>query len=152
MNSILETSQRRAMLEPVDFGLPKITILAEELCIQASLPDRRASILQKVMNRVKVVDCGHDTPCWIYTGSDSGNGRGGGYPRMKLDGETVAAHLVMWTNENGFIPGKKQLDHLCRQRMCVRPSHCEMVTHKENQRRRDKANGVVRKPKKRVKN
>jgi hypothetical protein len=81
-------------------------------------------------------------PCHVWTGPHSGNGRGGDYPRMSLDGQTVAVHLVAWTNENGFIPGRKQLDHLCRRRMCVNDKHLELVTHKENQRRRDKANGV----------
>lgn len=55
---------------------------------------------------------------------------------MCLDGQTVAVHLVAWTNENGFIPGRKQLDHLCRRRRCVSDLHLELVTHKENQKRR----------------
>lgn len=61
---------------------------------------------------------------------------------MSLDGQTVAVHRVMWTNVHGFIPGKKQIDHKCRQRMCVNPDHLEMVTHKENQRRRDHARTI----------
>lgn len=101
--------------------------------------DRRATIEAKVMARVEVVDCGHATPCWLWTGPTSGNGRGGDYARMNLDGQTVAVHLVMWTNQFGFIPGKKQIDHLCRQRRCVRPDHGELVTHKQNQKRRDAA-------------
>lgn len=75
-------------------------------------------------------------PCKVWTGPHSGTGRGGDYPRMHLDGQTVAVHLVAWTNEHGFIPGKKQLDHLCRRRMCVNDLHLELVTHKENQKRR----------------
>lgn len=60
---------------------------------------------------------------------------------MSLDGQTVAVHLVLWTNENGYIPGRKTLDHICRQRLCVNLDHLEMVTMKENARRRDEANG-----------
>lgn len=101
--------------------------------------DRRDRIRAKVMSRVEIVDCGHGTPCWLWTGPTSGDGRGGGYARMCLDGQTVAVHLVMWANEYGFIPGKKQIDHLCRQRLCVRPDHGELVTHKQNQKRRDAA-------------
>ena len=56
---------------------------------------------------------------------------------MSLDGQTVAVHIVSYVNKNGFVPGKKQIDHLCNNRMCVNPDHLEMVTHKENQRRRD---------------
>jgi hypothetical protein len=76
-------------------------------------------------------------PCKLWTGPTSGDsGRGKGYPRMWLDGQTVAVHLVVWTNIHGFIPGKKQIDHLCRNRLCVAERHLEMVTHKVNQKRR----------------
>jgi len=78
-------------------------------------------------------------PCHIWTGPTSGEGRGGDYGRMSLDGQTVAVHLVSWTNEHGFVPGKKQLDHLCRRRRCVNDRHLELVTHKQNQKRRDLA-------------
>lgn len=95
--------------------------------------DRRARIREKVMSRVVETEGG----CWIWTGPTSGvNGRGCGYPRMNLDGATVAVHIVMFVCEFGPIPPKKQIDHTCRNRLCVRPSHLEMVTHKQNQRRR----------------
>ena len=99
------------------------------------MSDRRLSILEKVQRRVEV-DC---AGCWNWIGPDSGNGRGGGYPRMCLDGQTVSVHRVIYTHFYGYVPGKKQIDHKCRNRRCVNPDHLEMVTHKENQRRRDKA-------------
>ena len=58
---------------------------------------------------------------------------------MSLSGQTVAVHIVMFTNEHGYVPGRKQVDHNCRNRRCVNPAHLELVTHKENQRRRDRA-------------
>jgi hypothetical protein len=58
---------------------------------------------------------------------------------MSLNGQTVAVHKVMFTHEHGFIPGKKQIDHKCRNRLCCSPSHLEMVSHRENQKRRAKA-------------
>lgn len=105
---------------------------------------RRERIRAKIMERVKEEPAPEWLnpelgPCQIWQGPCSGEGRGGNYPRMSLDGQTVAVHLVNWTNENGFIPGKKQLDHLCRRRMCVSERHLELVTHKENMRRRDAA-------------
>lgn len=78
-------------------------------------------------------------PCRIWDGPTSGDGRGGGYPRMSLDGQTVAVHIVSWVNEHGYVPGKKQLDHLCRRRCCISEAHLELVTHKQNQKRRDQA-------------
>jgi hypothetical protein len=109
---------------------------------------RRELIRMRVMACVEIVDTGYVdakgvlSPCHVWTGPDSGTGRGGGYPRMSLDGQTCAVHIVNWTNEHGFIPGKKQLDHLCRMRRCIRDDHMEMVTHKQNQKRRDQAMGV----------
>lgn len=95
--------------------------------------DRRALILEKVSNNIQKDE---ETGCWNWLGPDSGCGRGGGYPRMWLDGQTVAVHKVMFTHAYGLIPGKLQIDHTCGNRCCVNPDHLELVTHKENQRRR----------------
>lgn len=104
---------------------------------------RRQSIHAKVMDRIeKVPHSTLEAPCWIWTGPSSGCGRGGGYPRMCLDGQTVAVHKVMFVNEHGFVPGKKQIDHKCRNRMCVNPDHLEMVTHLQNQKRRAQAKSI----------
>lgn len=104
---------------------------------------RRDDILVKVLGRVTLTPSALPTPCWQWTGPNSGaaykgqkKGRGHSYPRMNLDGQTVAVHKVIWTHFNGFIPGRKQLDHLCRNRLCVNPEHLELVTHLVNQRRR----------------
>lgn len=97
---------------------------------------RRTDINKKIASNVVVQSAGFSSACHIWTGSDSGSGRGGGYPRMCLDGQTVAVHRVVYTNVYGYVPSKKQIDHLCRNRMCVNPDHLEMVTHRENQRRK----------------
>lgn len=102
---------------------------------------RRETIRSRIMACVEIQDAGYPSQCWIWTGPDSGAGRGGDYPRMKLSGQTVAVHRVMFTNENGYIPGKKQIDHVCRNRRCVNPGHLEMVTAKRNSIRREIANG-----------
>lgn len=104
---------------------------------------RRGDIEKKIYSNVCIIDLGFkldDAPsrCHIWKGPNSGSGRGGGYPRMCLSGQTVAVHKVMYTNRFGYIPGKKQIDHLCTNRMCVNPVHLEMVTHKENQKRKKK--------------
>ncbi len=100
---------------------------------------RRQSIREKIMSRVSIDPV---TGCWLWTGPTSGtSGRGHGYPRMSLGGQTVAVHIAMWTNEHGYIPGKKELDHKCRNRLCVNPDpdHLEMVTRKRNAMRREEA-------------
>lgn len=101
---------------------------------RAMMGRRRRAIAAKVLDRVSMPHgfCG----CWEWQGPTSGDGRGGGYGRMSLDGQTVAVHLVMFCNWFGFIPGKKQVDHVCENRLCCNPMHLELVTHLENQRRK----------------
>lgn len=107
------------------------------------LAARREFILNRIYERVGVQDLGfvqggQPSPCHIWTGPDSGDGKGGGYGRMSLNSQTVAVHLVVYTHYYGYIPGKKQIDHLCNNRRCCNPVHLEMVTHLTNQRRRAK--------------
>lgn len=107
------------------------------------MSSRRERIIARIMKRVRVDPI---TGCWEWTGPTSGKkGRGRNYPRMCLDGQTVAVHRVMWTCVHGYLPGKKQIDHECRNRLCVNPhpGHTEMVTHKRNCRRRDKARKLL---------
>lgn len=100
---------------------------------QRNLPGRRERLIDKIKSRV-VVD--RKSSCWIWQGPTSGNGRGGGYGRMYLDGQTVAVHKVMFCCAYGYIPGKLQVDHICENRLCCNPGHLELVTHIENQRRK----------------
>lgn len=65
-------------------------------------------------------------PCWQWTASKV---RGYGVFDSRV------AHLQSWEWENGPKPSGTDLDHLCRNRGCVRPSHLEPVTRSENIRR-----------------
>lgn len=98
------------------------------------MSNRRHETIAKIISRTR-----REGECLLWTGPTSGNGRGGGYGRMSLDGQTVAVHRVMYTNVFGFVPSKKQIDHKCRNRLCCNPEHLEMVTHKQNQKRKAKA-------------
>ncbi len=105
--------------------------------------NRRQTIIDKIESRCVIEDTGffidgQPSPCHLWTGPTSGNGRGGGYGRMSLDGRTVAVHLVVYTHYHGYIPGNKQIDHLCNKRLCCDPQHLELVTHLKNQSRRVK--------------
>ena len=100
---------------------------------------RIARILAKIDSRCVWVDRGYETACHEWTGPDSGEGRGGGYGRFSCDGGTMAVHVASWVCQNGPIPPRKTLDHKCRNRRCRRDDHLELVTHKQNCKRRDAA-------------
>lgn len=112
----------------------------------AEVSSRRTDIISRIFLRCQIVENeALGTPCWLWTGPTSGDGykggkkgRGHSYGRMSLDGQTVAVHIVMWVCHHGFLPGKRQLDHLCTDRRCCNPAHLENVTHKQNQKRRAK--------------
>ena len=66
--------------------------------------------------------------CWIWIGSKDQDG----YGRLKLNGIWNRAHHLLLAERptRGLC-----CDHLCRNRACVRPSHIEVVTIKENSMR-----------------
>lgn len=66
--------------------------------------------------------------CWLWTGARTSNG----YGNFWLDGSYVGTHRWAYEQEHGPIPHDLVLDHLCRRRECVRPSHLEAVTQRQN--------------------
>lgn len=62
--------------------------------------------------------------CWLWQGRIMGEGYG--------EFNKAMAHRLSYEVFVGGIPPDKQIDHLCRVRHCVRPSHLELVTIKEN--------------------
>ena len=100
--------------------------------------ERRDRILERI--RARCIE-NPVTGCLEWQGPTSGKkGRGKGYPRMSLDGKTVAVHIVVATHYFGYLPSTKQVDHKCNNRLCVLHAHLQPLTHKQNQRRRRKVN------------
>lgn len=76
--------------------------------------------------------------CWLWTGALSKEG----YGKFCIDRKNRGAHVVAYEQVNGPVPDGLELDHLCRVRHCVRPSHLEAVTPQINQRRGNGFSGV----------
>lgn len=76
--------------------------------------------------------------CWLWKGAvgTSGYGRIGSGVRNLV----AQVHRVSYEVHIGPIPDGMHLDHLCRNRLCVRPDHLEPVTQAENNRRAWAAN------------
>ena len=65
--------------------------------------------------------------CWNWTA-----GKRDGYGRFSLNGKLVNAHRYSYELLVEPINNNMQIDHLCRNRSCVRPDHLEPVTQYEN--------------------
>jgi len=70
--------------------------------------------------------------CWVWTKSCNVKN---GYAKVSVNRVMRSAHRVSYETFVGPIPDGLELDHLCRVRACIRPSHLEPVTHAENTRR-----------------
>jgi hypothetical protein len=84
----------------------------------------------RMLPRINVVG-----DCWEWQGSRTAQG----YGRIRIGGRqgTVNyAHRRMYELLVGPIPVGFELDHLCRNPPCCRPSHLEPVTRQENERRK----------------
>ncbi len=68
--------------------------------------------------------------CWVWTAATTN-----GYGYLQIggrQGRRVQAYKLAYEWLVGPVPAGLQLDHLCRNRRCVNPSHLEPVTQLEN--------------------
>lgn len=87
-----------------------------------------ASDMRRLLEKVAVDEDG----CWRSTGSLTPKG----YARFKFDDRSGSGHRFAYLALVGPIPEGLELDHRCRVRHCVNPTHLEPVTHLENLNRR----------------
>lgn len=71
--------------------------------------------------------------CWLWTAAK--NARSGGYPVFTIAGRLRLAHRVSLRYFSGPFNEASDVDHLCRNSLCVNPEHLEAVTHDENMAR-----------------
>lgn len=112
--------------------------------ITAGLDDPRKvdlSLLKRLFSRVNFdgpvpehrPDLGN---CWVCVK----NVRPNGYGKLTYKSEDLSAHRLVFSLFVGDIPEGLDLDHLCRNRACVRPHHLEPTTRLENLSR---GNGLI---------
>lgn len=72
-----------------------------------------------------------ETGCWNWNGAISNKGYGMRSEKSKW----TYAHRSIYEQHKGSIPDGLELDHLCRNRQCVNPSHLDPVDRSTNVRR-----------------
>lgn len=82
--------------------------------------------------------------CWLWLGAQHTKK---GYGRFDANGKRYVAHRFAWEVTGGMIPDGMQLDHLCLNKMCVNPDHCEAITDEEHGRRSGRMSGEARRAK-----
>lgn len=80
--------------------------------------------------------------CWLWMGKTSKRhgGRVDGRISIRIKGRHVSrrAHRVSYETFRGDIPDGHEIDHKCRNTLCINPAHLEPVTPAENIARRDR--------------
>lgn len=76
--------------------------------------------------------------CWLWKGRITANGYGVmdlRYPGSKTSRE-VRAHRYLFEMYNGPITEGLDIDHICHNRACLKPSHLRATTRKQNSENR----------------
>lgn len=93
--------------------------------------DSKAVLRRYISQRINVSGTG----CWEWSRSTGSHG----YPQgsvSKVTGKRVSlAHRLSYMAHIGDIPEKMQVDHTCKNRICVNPDHLEAVPQHVNIRR-----------------
>jgi len=67
--------------------------------------------------------------CWNWCGSTN---KVTGYGQIQINGRPELVHAVSYKLAGKIIPEGLELDHICRNRVCVNPKHLQPVTHRDN--------------------
>lgn len=83
--------------------------------------------LKRFLEKVVVPD--GKEGCWLWTGAKTKDG----YGRFSYEDRLYLPHRWLWQALRGrTIPDGRVLDHRCRNRNCVNPTHLDCITQQEN--------------------
>lgn len=94
-------------------------------------PDDRKKLQDYVIARCTVADNG----CWNWNLSIGNHGYGQSSQPALFGGRVSLAHRLSFAAFAKNPDPKKQIDHLCKNKVCVNPEHLEEVTQRLNVRR-----------------
>lgn len=86
------------------------------------------SVTQRLLEKIYYNSTNH---CWEWTAKKNIEG----YGLIKFEGKYKFAHRISYIQLVGQIPSGLEIDHLCRNRSCIKPSHLEAVSHLVNMQR-----------------
>lgn len=93
------------------------------------IPER---VFERVLSKYEIAENG----CWNTTYSLNGYGYGQvGWNDDTGTRKVTATHRVSWVAANGPIPGEMTVDHICKNKACINPSHLRLLSRSENARR-----------------
>lgn len=133
VNAICSVCSQAFYVRPYLFALGR-GHFCSRACCYAATPEER--FWEKVNKNGPIFRQRPDLgPCWSWLGRLRN-----GYGAFSVKGgRQVRAHRWSYEKSFGAVPDGLELDHLCRNRICVNPSHLEAVTHRVNTLRSDNA-------------
>lgn len=87
-------------------------------------------ILSKPLTTIEDFASRYTSPldgCWNWTGRLAN-----GYGYFHVNGKYRKATRVLWELMGYTVTPEQELDHLCHNPTCIRPSHLDPVSHREN--------------------
>ncbi|MDX2309344.1 MAG: HNH endonuclease [Hyphomicrobium sp.] len=97
--------------------------------METTLTNRTITLSAPVIAKFwAVVDKQSADDCWPWLGPLNAKG----YGRFAANGSVEMAHRSSVRLSGRDIPPGFEVDHICRNRRCVNPSHLRVVTHQEN--------------------